>query len=1505
MQTHYSITRYLPVLLYGLLVSGLALAQSEYDTSPDAQSGRQAYGSYFDIGIDSVNLFNGNINLTIPLISQSGRELGVTLKAVYNSQKWEEDSCSGYDCGRYVGGWEIRAGKPEMSFSKKYLGSSQWEMNVYWIDDAGTKHRYQTISGSQYWDNLTLESMDGDGSIVEARSYHDNKVSKLLFPDGSHLVHRHSSADPEEYFYDVMTANGNYLVYDSNGLPTQDTLGRTIGREYFYPGGPNDSAYRYTTTDANGASQVIEIYYQEFYPYDPYAEETSDDEVELITQILLANGNSYQFEYDHEQGFLTKVILPSGAYIRYGYHSDEFDDDHDYVEKRYLSHDGTAGSEEEWQYQYGVMGYNGPRTLTETDPEGNKIVHSFASTGTKYLTQWQTPSDMTLKTVSSTWSNQGVASNGQPDQPRVNEITTVLDSQMTSTKELTYDSDGYLIKEEVEVWRFNDQNPPVALQRDMTYTPATGVVKHLATETLKAINPANGNLEDQGKTEYVYDEYNLTVRTGSVPNHNGDTSQNNRGNVTTIKRYQDATNFLTEHVKYDNLGNVIEQIDPLGHSTLLDWTDSFSDQVDRNSFAFLTETTNPLSQSATLTYDFNTGLVTDATNLRGYTTTTTYDVMNRGTSVMEPNGKETEYSYDDTNRITTKTVTVDTSGNLGQVKSYFDGLNRTIQTRTNDPEGEIYVDTEYDGNGRAKRVTQPYRSGGSQLWTTTTYDELSRPLTVTAPDSSVVTYAYENNQTTVTDQAGNQRRYTYDVLGQMTQVEEPDPTLETPVVTAYEYYGFGPLYQSSQNGQLRTFVHNWLGQKTSETQPEAGTTTFTYDGDGRLASQTDARSITTTLTYDNANRLTQRSYSDSTPTVSFQYDAAGNRTQMTDGLGTATYTYDNMERRIDESRTLTGVTGTFTTEYGYNVKGNLTQATYPSGRVVDYTYAAGGACCDSNSRLASVADGTTSTTLVSSLTYAAAGSTLTKTLGNGASQSGTYNNRLQLTGITATVSSTAVMDFAYGYGTSSQNTGRVLSRVDDIQPEHSANYAYDSIHRLQQVTGGDGSSWGIAWTFDAWGNRLTQTPLGMATGKVGSQTLAYSNNRNTSFTYDAAGNQTNDGLHNYTFNAENQITQMDAGGAVYEYDGDGRRIKKTVGSESTYSFYALGVLVSEFTTTNTGATASSSSDRTTYQTADSLGTTVIIMEASGLVVENNRTLPYGEEWQPTVESGNEHKFTSYQRDGESGLDYAGARYYENTRGRLNSPDKGPMKLRILATLNRYSYVGMDPVNITDPSGNTWLQWAGPPTQYTERGPAQCGAGHVVGWNGDCYSGLFKTGGRYRAGFIEEEGLEERDPYSRLRGRGLTSIYLAGKVGQTFLDPEFASRVSLFRRLAAAGGVDLVFNSAFRTPLDHARVLGQYERALLGFNTGLRDKEPIRPSEVSLHRAGLAVDVNFEFLPSWQREVILRAASGADLSWGGGFETPDLPHFYLDPGEDRGLLIDNAQYNYRRLRRAGE
>jgi RHS repeat-associated protein len=383
--------------------------------------------------------------------------------------------------------------------------------------------------------------------------------------------------------------------------------------------------------------------------------------------------------------------------------------------------------------------------------------------------------------------------------------------------------------------------------------------------------------------------------------------------------------------------------------------------------------------------------------------------------------------------------------------------------------------------------------------------------------------------------------------------------------------------------------------------------------------------------------------------------------------------------------------------------------TYPSGRVVNFNYAFGGGCC--NSRLDSVVDNTTGATVISSITgvthYDAAGDVVNEKLGNGVVQTYSYDsNRLQQKGITASLGGITLMNFSYNYGTSSTNTGRVLSRTDGIQPEHSASYSYDSIYRLSAVNSGDStSSWGIAWSFDVWGNRLTQTPQGsVALNTIGTQTLTYTNNQLTCPTnhpncYDLAGNQLSDLAPtptNYTFNAENQIiTSNGPGGtATYSYDGDGRRMKKvltTTGTETTYTFYGPAGIISEFTTSSAiaGVAAAASTDRCFYHTTDKLGSAVLVMNSGGTVLENNRTLPYGEAWLPSdngATSTNDKKFTTYQRDAESGLDYAMERYNAFAYGRFLSPDKGATDLYLPIVLNRYIYGIDDPINYLDPTG---------------------------------------------------------------------------------------------------------------------------------------------------------------------------------------------------------------------------
>src|SRR5258705_9085008 len=77
-----------------------------------------------------------------------------------------------------------------------------------------------------------------------------------------------------------------------------------------------------------------------------------------------------------------------------------------------------------------------------------------------------------------------------------------------------------------------------------------------------------------------------------------------------------------------------------------------------------------------------------------------------------------------------------------------------------------------------------------------------------------------------------ERRSTISTATAMTKVEEPNPTLATPVLTTYTYNALGKMTQSNQVRSARGSSIRWAAQR-AKTLPEPGTTTFTYNADSR------------------------------------------------------------------------------------------------------------------------------------------------------------------------------------------------------------------------------------------------------------------------------------------------------------------------------------------------------------------------------------------------------------------------------------------------------------------------------------------------------------------------------------------------------------------------------------------------------------------------------------------------------------------------------------------------
>jgi RHS repeat-associated protein len=140
---------------------------------------------------------------------------------------------------------------------------------------------------------------------------------------------------------------------------------------------------------------------------------------------------------------------------------------------------------------------------------------------------------------------------------------------------------------------------------------------------------------------------------------------------------------------------------------------------------------------------------------------------------------------------------------------------------------------------------------------------------------------------------------------------------------------------------------------------------------------------------------------------------------------------------------------------------------------------------------------------------------------------------------------------------------------------------------------------------------------------------------------------------------------------------------------------ASGKLVAEYSTqVEPTATA-----KVSYLTNDHLGSPRILTDQNGQVISRRDFLPFGEEIHSgtggrTIAQGYfgvdsiRQKFTSYERDNESELEFAQARMHNYNHGRFTSPDPlmSSAKVKNPQTFNRYSYVLNNPLNLIDPLG---------------------------------------------------------------------------------------------------------------------------------------------------------------------------------------------------------------------------
>jgi len=682
-----------------------------------------------------------------------------------------------------------------------------------------------------------------------------------------------------------------------------------------------------------------------------------------------------------------------------------------------------------------------------------------------------------------------------------------------------------------------------------------------------------------------------------------------------------------------------------------------------NASGQLASVTNAAGFTTQYSYNVSSGgLLSSVTDANGNTTTITWTATSplRVAQVTAPDGKGTTYNYttDSSGNVTGVTVT-DARNNVTKYAVVTTGTDANITSIT-DPRGNI-TQFSYDANHNVTQVTDArgvintyaynthnkvtqvvLASGSLNLTTNLSWDSPDTPplkdnlLTLTSPRGISTNCAYDsyNNLIKVDRAVGTPdeavTQYTYTTWGGVASAIDPQGNTITYAYTArhqiqtvtppaggattygYDSYdnpvskadGNGYTWTTAYNsGRLPTTVADPLGNtvsyaydansnRTSATDPKSQTTTFTYDSRNRLTAITDslngttgyqydavgnlvtitnARNFSTTFAYDPANRLSQ--VTDALgQAATYGYDQVGNRVSMIDRKGvTTTYTYDPANRLTQVSAvgitisytydangnrlTMTDPTGT--TNYTHDNLGRLTGTTYPDGRSVQFAYDKAG------NRTSLVYPGGTA-----SLSYAYdAANRLTQVAEGTLQWAFAYDgagNRTQLTRPNGTQTAYTYLANNWLASITHQNTVGAFAtisyaydangnRVSETDSSGTTTFSYDALNRVTQAAyPGTYGTW--SWTYDAVGNRTSQTsPSGQ---------IAYTydgNNRLTQagatvYTYDANGNLTGTPSNPYyTYDAFNRLIQAGAF-VTYTYNGDGLKVQR-VGPDGTTRYY--------------------------------------------------------------------------------------------------------------------------------------------------------------------------------------------------------------------------------------------------------------------------------------------------------------------------------------------------------------
>lgn len=571
----------------------------------------------------------------------------------------------------------------------------------------------------------------------------------------------------------------------------------------------------------------------------------------------VSNTAGERMSLPYQEGSLTMLRLPGGSSVSFGYDgAGRLAELKDASGKAWLTNEYDGPGRVIRQHAAGrgtsTASYDAEnRTTAFTDPSGHITLYRYDEKGC----------------ITEVWLEGSSIRRSYNERGQVTEETDALGS----VTQMEYDEKGRMNRlthpdGSWETVTYNERNQPAeVVGRDGTRT----LYGYDEKGRLASIRDGRGNV-----CTYGYDEDDRLV---SYTDREGQTWTYAYDSLGHLAEARDPAGSIC-HYSHDALGRLESYTSPEGRTTR--WTHGSGGQ--------LLSMSDPAG-TVSFTYDSNGSLIGE-TDRRGSSRRLAYNGMGQLALATDWLDKAYTYAYDEAGRL------AEERDPLGYSLCYaYDEAGRLTSRRDKNGGTTAYI---YDAVGRLIQAKDA--AGGTWNYT---YDSMGQATGMTDPLGRQTAYVYDGagRLAQVTDALGQSRYYTYDQAGNL--ILETD---EEGTETAYTYDKENRLLTETRAGKTFRYTYDSLGRLTAVEDPEGFTEQAGYDRDGSPQLLTNPEGSTTEYAYDGAGRVQQVAAADGSRT-SFTYDANGNCTSVTDGEGhTCTYEYDANNRLVRVGATCLG-----------------------------------------------------------------------------------------------------------------------------------------------------------------------------------------------------------------------------------------------------------------------------------------------------------------------------------------------------------------------------------------------------------------------------------------------------------------------------------------------------------------------------------------------------------------------------------------------------------------------